>query len=275
VPTAKPAPRAPASLIPDKISASGYNALVACPYQYHARHVLRLAELDDVQELIDKADYGSAVHAALTAFHRAHPVVSDLDPAEAAQALEAFTDEAFRGAVAAHYLARAWLARWKPLIAEYIEWQRAREAEGWRFRVGEATKALEIATPHGRVVTLRGRIDRVDAGPDGAVSVIDYKTQRRELLKRKLDAPGEDVQLPVYVLLWGGPVAAALFLSLEREGVKDVALSEINTLAQETRERLGLLHDAMHEGSALPAQGAEAVCQYCEMDGLCRRSHWP
>ena len=273
-PTEQPAPRAPASLIPDKISASGYNALVACPYQYLARHVLRLAELDDVQELIDKADYGSAVHAALTAFHRAHPVVSDLDPAEATQALETFTSEAFRGAVAANYLARAWLARWKPLIEVYIEWQRAREAEGWRFRVGEATKALEIATPQGRVITLRGRIDRVDAGPDGTVSVIDYKTQRRDFLKRKLDVPGEDVQLPAYALLWGGPVAAALFLSLEREGVKDVALSEVNTLAQETRERLGLLHDAMHEGAALRAQGTEAVCQYCEMDGLCRKSHW-
>ena len=101
-PTTQPAPCAPPALIPEKISASGYNALMACPYQYHARHVLRLAEIDEVQELIDKADYGSAVHAALTTFHRLHPVVSDLDAAEAAQALETITDSAFREAAAQH-----------------------------------------------------------------------------------------------------------------------------------------------------------------------------
>lgn len=274
--TAQPAPRAPASLIPQTISASGYNALMACPYQYHARHVLRLAELDDVQELIDKADYGSAVHAALTSFHRAHPRVSDLEPDAALQALQETTDAAFREAVAANYLARAWLARWKPLIPLYLEWQREREAQGWRFRAGEAQKELAIETPHGRTLILRGRIDRVDEGTGDAVSVIDYKTQSRDVLRKKLATPGEDVQLPVYALLWGGPVAAALFLSLERDGVRDVALPEdVNTLAQETRERLGLLHDALHHGAALPAQGAEAACQYCEMDGLCRRSHWP
>lgn len=276
VATVQPAPHVPALLIPAGISASGYNALMACPYQYHARHVLRLAELDDVQELIDKADYGSAVHAALHAFHRAHPRVSALDAGAAVQALQTATDAAFREAVAANYLARAWLARWQPLIPEYVGWQCAREAEGWHFHAGEAHKELKIVTPHGRTLMLRGRLDRVDAGRDDAVSVIDYKTQRQEILRRKVAVPGEDVQLPVYALLWGGPVAAALFLSLEREGVKAVALSEdVNALACATRERLGLLHDALHEGAALPAQGVDAVCQYCEMDGLCRRSHWP
>ena len=274
--TEPPLPVSPNYLISNNISASGYNALMACPYQYHARHVLRLAQLDDVQELIDKADYGSAVHAALTAFHRAHPLVSALEPDDAQQALEAATDAAFRDAVAANYLARAWLARWKPLIAPYVEWQRIREAEGWRFIAGEAKKELAIVTPQGRTLNLRGRIDRVDTGSDSAVGLIDYKTQRQEVLRKKAAAPGEDVQLPVYALLWGGPVAAALFLSIEREGVKSVALNgDINALAAATRERLAQLHDAMHGGAPLPAQGVDAVCQYCEMDGLCRRNYWP
>src|SRR6185503_8567354 len=56
-PTRRPAPRAPASVLPGRISASGYNSLVACPYQFHARYVLGLAELDDVQEMIEKRDY--------------------------------------------------------------------------------------------------------------------------------------------------------------------------------------------------------------------------
>jgi ATP-dependent helicase/nuclease subunit B len=274
--TAPPAPVSYKYLILNNISASGYNALMACPYQYYARHLLRLAELDDVQELIDKADYGNAVHAALTTFHRAHPQVSRIDPEEAVRALEAFTDEAFRAAIEANYLARAWLARFKPLIPQYLAWQRERETEGWRFRTGEAKKLLEITTPQGRQLTLHGRIDRVDENAAGSVSVIDYKTQRRDALRSKLEVPGEDVQLPVYALLWGGPVAAALFLSLEREGVREVAVGgDINALAEDARARLAMLHDAMYAGAALPAQGVDQVCQYCEMDGLCRRSQWP
>ena len=78
--TRQPAPRAPAALLPRKISASGYNSLVACPYQFHARYVLGLAELDDVQEMIEKKDYGSLVHGVLTRFHGAHPRVTGVDP---------------------------------------------------------------------------------------------------------------------------------------------------------------------------------------------------
>ena len=40
--TAVPAPMPPAALIPSKISASAYNALMACPYQFYARYVLGL-----------------------------------------------------------------------------------------------------------------------------------------------------------------------------------------------------------------------------------------
>jgi ATP-dependent helicase/nuclease subunit B len=106
--------------------------------------------------------------------------------------------------------------------------------------------------------------------------VIDYKTARHQALRRRLDPPGEDVQLLVYALLWGGPVAAALFLSLERGGVRAVELGgDLAALAAAARDRLAELFDALRAGAPLPAQGAEAVCEYCEMRGLCRRNYWP
>jgi ATP-dependent helicase/nuclease subunit B len=275
-PVEAPKPRIPGALVPSQISASGYNALVACPYQYYARHLLQLAELDEVQEEIDKSDYGQLVHAVLTKFHAAHPRVLDLDPAAAQQRLAALSAEAFAHMVARNYLAQAWLARWMRLIPDYLAWQREREAEGWRWKAGEAKGELEIATPRGRSIVLHGRIDRVDIDPDGRAAVIDYKTRSQKKLKDALEVPGEDVQLPVYALLWGGPVAAALFLSIEREGVKPVEVqSDIGELAAATRERLADLVDALHEGAPLPAQGADQVCDYCEMRGLCRRNYWP
>ena len=279
-PSVRPRPAAPAPLIPSSISASGYNALMACPYQYHARYVLGLGELDEVQEQIEKADYGQRVHEILARFHRAHPDVSALGPDVATGALVRYSEQAFRDVIAANLLDAAWLARWKALIPEYVQWHLAREAEGWRFGEGEVRREIEIVTPRGHKLRLRGQLDRVDvreAAP-GAVApavVIDYKTRSRRALQEALAKPGEDVQLPVYAMLWGGPVAAALFLSIDRDGVEEVSAGEdISEVADAVRTRLAVTYDALHEGAPLPAQGTDTVCEYCEMRGLCRRNFW-
>jgi ATP-dependent helicase/nuclease subunit B len=274
--TRPPAPAAPA-LLPRQISASGYNSLIACPYQYFARYVLRLAELDDVQEVADKRDYGILVHRVLTSFHTAFPAgVSALDPARARLELEKLSDEAFAGVVERNYLAQAWLARWKALIPDYLDWQRAHEHEGWTWQAGEVDRAVEIATPAGASITLRGRLDRVDSRQaSGEFAVIDYKTRASKSLRDALELPGEDVQLPVYALLWGRPVAAALYLSIERDGVSAVELEGgVREAAEEVRARLAAMHDALAAGAKLRAQGIEQVCEYCDVRGLCRKNHW-
>ncbi len=273
--TQRPAPSASAGTAPLKLSASSYNSLMACPYQFYARYILKLGELEEVQEEIEKKDYGELVHEVLSQFHRAHPRVLDLDPARVQAELISASERAFEVAVARNYLARAWLTRWLVLIPKYLEWQRAREEAGWTWRAGEVDRDIELTTPEGRRFIVRGRLDRVDSHADGGVAVIDYKTQRPEVLKHKLEGPGEDVQLPVYALLWGGPVAAALFLSVERDGIKEVAIGEaLDDLTDAARARLATLYDALHNGAPLPAQGIDAVCQYCEVRGLCRRDYW-
>ncbi len=273
--TRRPAPRAPAALLPRKISASGYNSLVACPYQFHARYVLGLAELDDVQEMIEKKDYGSLVHRVLTLFHGAHPRISGMDPAAAARELEELSERKFAASVARNYLAQAWLARWKALIPAYLDWQRDWESAGWSWQAGELKRAIGITTPKGNQLELHGRLDRVDEGPAGA-AVVDYKTSDPARLKKSLERPGEDVQLPVYALLWGMPVAEALFLSMDREKVAEVALGPgVQPLADAVQARLCEVFDALAAGAPLPAQGVEGACEYCEARGLCRKNYWP
>ena len=282
-PTRRPAPRAPAGLLPTKISASGYNSLVACPYQFRARYVLGLAELDDVQELIEKRDYGTLVHRVLTQFHQAHPSILGLRPEEAQRELEALSEKAFAGVVARNFMAQAWLVRWQGLIPHYLDWQREREAAGWTWQGGEVKKEVVLTTPRGAALTLHGRLDRVDvrqvAQPPSAIdhSVIDYKMRDAQTLRQELEVPGEDVQLPVYALLWGAPVAEALFLSMERGEVREVGLDhDLPALAEAERDRLGRLFDALcTAGAGMPAQGAEPVCEYCEVRGLCRKNYWP
>lgn len=266
-----PKPVIAAELIPAHISPSGYNALVACPYQYFARHVLHLNELDEVREDLDKRDYGTWVHAVLQRFHEQIPQLAQHDRDEAEAVLRRISDEVFATGLAHDYLAQAWLLRWQALIPNYLGWQLENEEAGWRYQGSEVPFKIEVAEN----LHLRGRLDRVDVyvnEPEN-LAVIDYKTQSIQVLKNKLKEPGEDVQLACYARAVTAGTAA--FVSLEDDTVLAVSpADDISDLAQLNIERLRTVFSQMREGAGLPAHGAEKICAYCEMRGLCRRGEW-
>lgn len=269
-------PSLPPELVPVALSASGYNSLMACPYQFYARHALHLNELDEVQQALEKKDYGEHIHAILHHFHQRYPAIGGSDRAEMEQALRDISREEFRQALEADYLARAWALRWEVRIPAYLDWQTAREQEGWRWSEGELWRTLELVLDGGRSLTLKGRIDRVDTRSDDgeeAYAVLDYKTQSRVGLQKKLEKPGEDVQLPVYALLLGASVVEAAFVPVDDEGIKTVAQEDIYALSKATGQRLRELFNALYRGAALPAQGSDQACAYCEMSGLCRKDY--
>ena len=173
------APVVPTTLLPQRLSVSGLGSLVACPYQFFARHVLRLNELDEVAEEMEKSDYGQFVHRSLERFHAAHPCVSALGEAEALAALQAIVTEVFAGAEAENWLALGWRLRWQQRLPAYLDWQRAREAAGWRWQAAETKVAQSLPLPDGAAIELYGRIDRIDEGAAGR-SLIDYKTKTLE-----------------------------------------------------------------------------------------------
>ncbi|MBU1691235.1 MAG: PD-(D/E)XK nuclease family protein [Gammaproteobacteria bacterium] len=264
-------------LVPVALSASGYNSLMDCPYQFYARHALHLNELDEVQQALEKKDYGEHVHAILHHFHQRYPAISGCNRAEMEQALRDISREEFRQALESDYLARAWALRWGVRISAYLDWQAGREQEGWRWHDGELWRTRELELEGGRSLTLKGRIDRVDTRSDDgeeAYSVLDYKTQSRIGLQKKLETPGEDVQLPVYALLLDEAVVEAAFVPVDEDGsTKIVEQDDIYALSKATGQRLRELFNALYQGAPLPAQGSEQACAYCEMSGLCRKDY--
>lgn len=262
-------PVVPATLLPQRLSVSGLGSLVACPYQFFARHVLRLNELDEVAEEMEKSDYGQFVHRSLERFHAAHPCVSALGEAEALAALQAIVTEVFAGAEAENWLALGWRLRWQQRLPAYLDWQRAREAAGWRWQAAETKVAQSLPLPDGAAIELYGRIDRIDEGAAGR-SLIDYKTKTLDRLKKGMT---EDVQLPAYALLAGGAAEAA-YVALDDERVDVVRCAEdLEAAATAQGERLVAAFAAMRAGAPLPAHGSDSVCQWCELRGLCRRDH--
>ena len=263
----QPAPGVAKEVVPASISISAYNSLVACPYQFYARHILRLNELDEVQEAIEKRDYGDLVHKILQRFHERYPHVSEHHANEMGGALREISEEQFADLLAQDFTARAWLARWFKSLPAYIAWQTENEAQGWRYAEAESVFDWQLEG-----VRLRGRIDRLDIRAEEKL-VLDYKTQSEQMLRNKLKEPGEDVQLACYAYAY--EAADAAFISIESGKVKRVeSKHDVPLLAQLNAERLVDVMGAIRSGAGLPANGIDAVCGYCEMRGVCRKGEW-
>jgi ATP-dependent helicase/nuclease subunit B len=266
---AMPAPTVPHSLIPNRISPSGYNSLVACPYQFYARHILRLNELDEVREGVEKRDYGEWAHDILHRFHQQFPVLVEHSRSELEEALQRISSEVFAPTVERDYLARAWLLRWQQAIPVYLDAQLKSEAEGWRYQNGEMPFELPLTDD----LMMHGRIDRVDVQTEGVTRVLDYKMMDATRLRNKLKEAGEDVQLACYAHVYEADEAA--FISIEKDKVIAVAPpQDLPELVQANFERLLAVFAQMRTGVAMPAHGVDEACMYCEMRGLCRKSDW-
>ena len=263
----QPAPTAVKEIVPSSVSISAYNSLVACPYQFYARHMLRLNELDEVQEGIEKRDYGERVHSILQRFHERYPRVSGQVTAEMDAALRQISEEVFADLLLQDFAARAWLARWFKSLFAYLEWQEGNETQGWRYAEAESAFTLKLDGVH-----VRGRIDRLDV-KEQEIRVLDYKTQSDQSLRSKLHEPGEDVQLACYA--HAHETNDAAFVSIDNGKVKTVApRHEIAQLAQLNAERLADVMGRIRGGAGMPANGIDQACRHCEMRGVCRKGEW-
>lgn len=280
-PVAPPAARLPPSMLPAAFTATDYQRLVNCPYQFFAARGLGLAPEDEVREEIEKVDYGIHVHRILQAFHTGMPGLAGpwrakLDDAtrpDAEALLHQISQQVFAKDLRRRFLARGWLYRWEKCIPAYVEWEMKRAAQ-WQAEASEIKREQKFLEGETQI-TLTGRIDRLDHGKDG-YGIIDYKTgsvpSRDEVLR------GENIQLPFYALLLEKEnVTQATFLALDGENVNEKATLDGQSLAllrAAVRERLMLLKRRLDAETPLPAWGDMETCRICEMEGLCRREMW-
>ncbi len=279
-PRGMPAPAMPMSLLPDAISASSYQQLVNCPYQFFAAAGLKLRPADAVREALQKDEYGEKVHRILQAFHGGHarlpgPYTGTFTAAgrvAASELLEQISRQEFAANIEDNFLHRSWLTQWLAVIPAYIDWQIERELQ-WRVLHVEAGQKRKLL---GDTLTIAGRIDRIDAGPDG-IAIIDYKTGNTPGKDDVLN--GESVQLPFYGLLADVVPHRAEFLKLgdDRNGVKSAAAlegAELDDTVRHNKQRLTDTWQALQAGAPLPAWGDDRTCARCPMQGVCRRQAW-
>ena len=282
VPTQRPAPLAPPLPKPE-ISATQYQSLVECPYQFYARHLLRLRKLDEVTDEPSPSEYGKAVHEVLARFH---VELRGLDLGQVpsndlAASLARHADDVFSPLIERRPRMLGWRRQFAETQIAYLTWLRKRVTEGWSFAEAEIRHSAGFELDAGglRSIDLVGRIDRVDVRGE-EVEVLDYKTRRRQQLADDLALAGENVQLPFYGLLHPLPVKRASFVFLQRTSDRQDQVGVVPPrqpypqLVEALRVRLRNDLQRVINGAPMPALGNEVVCEWCEMRGLCRRDFW-
>lgn len=269
-----------ADMLPQRLSASAFEALRECPYRFFAKVVLRLREQDELERDVEKRDYGTWLHAVLHRFHMGRE-----QPATYSVELERLTTMAHScqlqfGLDDAEFLPFA--ASFKALAPRYVRWLHQRDREGQRWRVGEYAVLRKPEELEG--VELEGHIDRIDVIDEATRSgtvLIDYKTGNVEALKRKVREPMEDTQLAFYAaLLAQGPAEfvrplRAVYLALDsRKGIETIEHKRVEISAQILVHELASEYRRMRAGEPLLPLGEGDACDYCETRGLCRRDHW-
>ena len=268
-------------LLPTRLSARHWEALVACPYRFWAQAVWHLGERDEIQDSASKRDYGNAVHQIL---YRAHTLAEQRLEQDFAVLLDAVATEIFSALAQSYPDAFTWQQRFDNWKTEYLLWWQQERELGWRWQGGELRREYRLPLEPDRHLTLHGRLDRLDRHEqDRRFRILDYKAKSHDQLKRMQRETGEQVQLLFYGLLCQSEAEQhnfglnAAYLPAENTGKEFAAYPVLQdddlflqTLQAEKR-RLQTVWLSLTQGRQLRAQGSTVACAYCAMRGLCRR----
>ncbi len=270
----QPKPSASSNLIPSRISATQYQSLIDCPYQYFAKYILSLREQESTDDF-EASDFGQLVHQSLHEFHfgdknKTGITFNNDNRSDLITQLTTVSSELFMRAPFPTTVKEGWLQRWLSNVPAYIDWAIERRQQ-WKTLRGEAELEVKLDND----VVLYGHVDRIDSDTKN-YAVIDYKTGSSKPSKKKV-LNGETVQLPFYALL-NKKITQAEYITLGTQGeVKPSALindEELEDLKSEHLPRIESLIKQLKDKAPLPANGDDTVCHVCNYQGLCRKSHW-
>ncbi len=264
----------PAELIPTSISATQYQSLVDCPYQYFAKYMLGLHDQQTADDF-EASDYGMLVHQCLYEFHfnTEYNIAKQFNEKNLTHLIDHLCELSttiFMQAAFPTTVKQGWLQRWLNNVPAYMQWMVER-AIHWHPMRGESLLQTHI----NEKFTLYGQIDRIDTDSQ-QLAVIDYKTGSTKATKKSI-LNGELVQLPFYALLDDNITQAEyLSLGLQNEVRSNTPLNEqeISHLKSLHKTRIVNLINALLNEAKLFALGDDTTCRVCDYQGLCRKQHW-
>jgi RecB family exonuclease len=260
------------------LSPTGIESFLQCPFQFFASKTLRLRRRPPVpRDRLDLLVQGSILHRALAEWTRA--------PLLGAAILDGiFEEECARLRVPEGYRTEAVRLELMRNFRGFLEDNRF--TLGWSTRVEE-----DFNFPLNPLLTIRGRIDRIDVGSTNHALVIDYKYSAGNKVKERVEDTGEGhlVQGGLYLAAaartFGLDPVGMLFCGLKKDVTWDgwhasiPGLESLGTLS--TREFLRTLiddaeraairvHEAITSGEIAVRPTDTRKCRWCDYCDICR-----
>ena len=248
-------------------SVSQLTKIGQCPFKWFSEKVLGLGPPEEADLELPPATKGTLYHKTLEIAVQNAIAADDLRAAVLAN-----LDAAFAEAEASDGLLVASVANWELQRSEHLELLR-KVVRSSSF-IAEGARVLAVEQEFNTVwmdLPIRGRIDRIDDGPEGLVT-IDYKTG--SYTGKVKDDSGRlkiDLQVAVYSkaalphLYPGKKVGTGKYLRLAKrkaEAGKDVPLDPFVASVKETMLSGRFTVEPDVDGEA---------CKYCSFDPVCRQ----
>jgi len=266
--------------IPSEFSASRHQRIIDCPYKFFAADLLQLKPLEKISLELLKSEYGEKVHLILHAFHQQCPdlpppfidILSTDNKQKALEHIETLSKQVFNTRMEDSIQHRGWFERWMNTAESYIDWQ-IQHQKDWKIDQLESVAEYNV-NPY---IKLTGRLDRVDNN-NQSKTIIDYKTGNAA--KQADINSGENIQLTSYAALLN-QVSRVIYLKLDKGETRisgSLEETELETLKCDILNRLEdiitKILPTAKSPAPLPSWGDINACQYCDMDGLCRKQMW-
>lgn len=172
------------------LSASAINMYLDCPLQFYFSVVERMQEEDEINETIEASTFGSIFHSVVEWLYQPFQgkmITADLlhkiskDDKLLSETIErSFSENYFKSGKLKRLTGQNFLTA--EVIKRYVRKVLATDSKLTPFIYIESEKKIMVDYPlaSGRVVSLKGFIDRVDE-IDGRTRIIDYKTGKGTL----------------------------------------------------------------------------------------------
>ena len=195
----RPTPKPPRAARPKRLSVTEIEHWLRDPYTIYAKHVLRLAPLDEVDAAPGAAERGTVIHNVLREF--SERFASDL-PSDPAGALVEMGRKHF-AALADFPEARAF---WWPCFQRIAQWLGGWEAgrrANFDLVAAEIRGEIEISLDDG-AFKLSGIADRIERDAAGCYVILDYKTGSVRTEKQVRTGLAPQLTLEAAMLRQGG-----------------------------------------------------------------------
>jgi ATP-dependent helicase/nuclease subunit B len=276
-------------------SATALQHFAACPYRFFLQAIIRLEPRKEIEalEAIDPLTRGGLYHEVqfetLTALRaRAQlPIrTGNLDAGYAVLEEKLIATAANYHDRLAPAIERVWLDGIESIRADLREWMRrmAEDPDGFcpeRFELSfglsdrdQADPAsVAEAVPLDAGFKLRGSIDLVERGRDGALRVTDHKTGRVRAEKNLVIGGGKTLQPALYALaaerMLPEPVSGGRLYYCTAAGGYEERVVPLDTAARAAVAGLAqIVHTALEAGF-MPAAPGDRECDYCDYRLVC------